>query len=408
MLVSSASLCAFRALFGVLMVVSVMRFAGHGWIAEYYLEPQYFFPYPGLEWIQPWPGIGMYLHYAVMGLAALGIALGYRTWLSAAVFFTTFTWAHLIDRTNYLNHYHLVSVLALLLVVLPLHRERVPAWMLWVVRAQVGLVYVFGGVAKLQSDWLLRAEPLSTWLLRNQDFPVIGAYFSERWVGFAMSWAGAAFDLSVVPFLLYRRTRPFAYATLVVFHLVTARLFHIGMFPWIMIAASLVFFSPEWPKNARAWLFGGEKVAPLPAPFALRAPAATWIALQCALALRGLFYSGDTLWTEEGFRFAWRVMVMEKNGAAELVVRDPDDGREWHVLPSQYLTPMQARMVSTQPDMIVSFAHIVDESMRARGVRDPEVRADVMVSLNGRPAQRLIDPTVDLSRDPPRILELLR
>ncbi len=391
-MIDGASLRWFRLIFGALMAFAVVRFAAHGWIAEYYLLPRYFFPFPGLDFIRPWPGAGMYVHYAVMLAAAVGMALGSR--ISALVFAVLFTWAHLIDRTNYLNHYHLISLLALMLALLP-KGEKVPAWAVRLLQAQIGLVYLFGGLAKIQPDWLLRGEPLATWLLRNQDFPVIGAYFASSGAAIALSWAAAIFDLSIVPLLLCARTRGPAYVVLVLFHLMTARLFDIGMFPWIMIGASLIYFPPDWPRRARAWLRG----AP-PLPLAARLPwVPRWIfapiALQALFALRGPI----DLWSEDGFRFAWRVMVMEKNGALTMRVRDPDDGREWRVQPRDYLTPLQARMVATQPDMILAFAHLVDARMRERGVRDPEVRADAMVSLNGRPARRLMNPSVDLSRE---------
>jgi vitamin K-dependent gamma-carboxylase len=408
--VSPASLVVFRAVFGLLLVVAVVRFAAHGWIDEYFLAPRYFFPFPGLEWIRPWPGHGMYVHFAVMGVAALGIATGVWFRASALVFSLAFTWAHFVDRTNYLNHYYFVSLMTFLIAWLPLGRGQlrgsVPAWVVWAVRGQLAVVYVFGGVAKLQADWLLQAEPLTTWLLRNQDFPVLGPYLGERWVAYAMSWGGAAFDLLVVPCLCWGRTRPFAYAAVLGFHLVTARLFHIGMFPWIMIGCGLIYFTPDWPHRFVAWWRGRSPVVVLVAPPSTWAVprwapmlVALWLGVQVLASLRAFAYAGDPRWTEEGFRFSWRVMVMEKNGAAEFVITDPDDGRTWRVLPGEYLTPHQARQLSSQPDMILSFAHLLDAEFRARGVRDPVVRADVRVSLNGRPAAPLIDTAVDLSRE---------
>lgn len=410
--VSSASLVVFRTALGLLLWVAVVRFWAHGWIEEYFLAPRVFFPHFDLTWIQPWDRPGMYLHFGVMAAAALGIASGafYRT--SALVFSIAFTWVHFIDRTNYLNHYYFVSLMTFLMAWLPLDRRSLaaasPSWVPWAIRAQVGIVYVFGGIAKLQADWLSRAEPLGTWLHRNLDFPLVGPLFADASVAWVASVSGAAFDLLVVPCMLWRRTRAWAFAALVVFHLVTARLFHIGMFPWIMLACAPIFFAPDWPHRFIAWWRGASAVPPPIQPVPPRATAgpwlrwacAGWIVVQAAIALRSNLYDGNPLWTEEGFRFSWRVMVMEKNGAATFVVRDPDDGRQWRVVPSAYLTPLQARAMSTQPDMIWSFAQILDADFRARGVRDPAVYADAMVALNGRPAARLVDPSVDLTREP--------
>lgn len=441
--VDAASLAVYRILFGLLMLVATLRFFAHGWIADYYEMPSHFFSYYGFSWVKPWPGAGMYIHFAAMAVLAAMIALGLWYRVSIAAFGALFAYAHLIDKTNYLNHYFLVIWLCLMMACLPLHRmwsldarrkpalqaAGVPAWVLWALRAQVALVYVFGGIAKLKYDWLVEAQPMQTWLAANTDFPIAGPLFDQPWVAYALSWAGAVFDLTIVPLLLWRRTRVLAYAAVIAFHLITARLFHLGMFPWIMIASSCLFLPPGWP---RRWFRGarhptqpttGPRFAGTPhptqttteAPLARTPPAqaastprrpriviallGTYFAFQVAMPLRHLLYPGDVCWTEEGFRLAWHVMVMEKDGSVELNVTEPSTGRRWEVMPTEYLTRYQTKMMAPQPDMILQLAHLVAADFRARGVRDPEVRVDAFVSLNGRRRARLIDPTVDLARE---------
>jgi vitamin K-dependent gamma-carboxylase len=411
--VDGASLAALRILFGALMLVAVGRFFAHGWIREYFLEPRYFFAYWGFSWVRPWPGAGMYLHFAALGVLAACVTVGLYTRLSTLLFTVGFAYAHLIDKTNYLNHYFLVVSLGLLGTLLPWHRVAsvdawrarragrggtlVPAWAVWAVRLQLGLVYVFGGLAKLRPDWLLHAQPLRIWLAASTDFPLLGRVFDQPATAFAMSWAGALFDLSAPWLLLGRRTRSWAYLVVVAFHLITARLFHIGMFPWLMIAWTPVFFAPSWPRRFFPRL-AADQVLP-PSPAALPLLAAGLLALQLVMPLRRLFYPGELLWREEGFRFSFNVMLMEKVGSAEFRVRDGDTGRTFLVQPTQVLTPYQARMMATQPDMILQTAQALADDFRGRGVAHPEVRADVFVSLNGRPSARLVDPEVDLARE---------
>lgn len=240
--VDRASLVAWRVMFGLLMAFAAARFFAYGWIDEHYLTPRVLFPFAGLEWIRPWPGVGMYVHFALMGLAALGVAAGVAYRPSALVFVLTFTSAHLMDRTYYLNHYYFISLAGLWMVVLPLHRPGpLPFWCLGLMRAQVGLVYVFGGVAKLKTDWLVHAQPMKIWLAASTDLPVLGRLFEQPWAPHVFSIAGALFDLGVVPALLWRRTRPFAFAAVVVFHVITRLLFPIGLFPWVMISGALLF-----------------------------------------------------------------------------------------------------------------------------------------------------------------------
>jgi hypothetical protein len=323
----------------------------------------------------------------------------------------------LIDKTNYLNHYYLVSVLAFLMVPLPLGvawsvdarrnpawaADRVPAWTVWVLRAQLGLVYFYGGVAKLNADWLVRAEPLRIWLAARGDVPLIGALLEHGWVAWAFSWAGAAFDLSIVPFLSWRRTRLVAYAAVVGFHVLTSVLFPIGIFPWLMIGLTPIFFDPSWPRRLLARLTGrggtpGTRVATPPSEPVVMACLAAHLVLQTLIPLRGLIASDDVAWTEQGFRFAWRVMAMEKAGMATFRLRDPASGETWGVDPRSELTPLQTNMMATQPDMIADYARHLADAARRAGHADVEVRADVFVSLNGRPNRRFIDPDADLAR----------
>lgn len=413
--IDGASLGLFRAGFGLMMLVSIVRFWAKGWIDQLYLQPTMFFPYWGFEWIEPWPGVGMYAHFAGLGVLAVLITVGVWSRPASFLFFVGFTYVELIDRTTYLNHYYLISLLALLMAFLPIERafslrrvlskasepSSIPRWSLYVMRIQVGLVYVTAGLAKLRADWLFRAEPLHTWLLASVDTPVLGPLLAHKPVAFAMSWAGAFFDLFVVAFLLWRPTRRYAYAAVLLFHAVTGALFPIGVFPIVMSLSATIFFEPDWP---RRW-FGDRPrstPAPLPSPStrvqrAGFAVLAVYFALQFAFPWRQLLYPGNTCWTEEGFRFAWHVMLMEKTGQVDFRVVDDYGGKSWIVTPGQSLTPLQLRMMSTQPDMILSFAHHLEEVWKRQGYADVSVYADAWASLNGRPRQRLVRPDVDLS-----------
>ncbi len=131
--------------------------------------------------------------------------------------------------------------------------DLVPAWTVWVLRAQLGLVYFYGGVAKLNADWLLHAEPLRIWLAARGTCRCIGPLLAEHgWVAYAFSWAGAAFDLSIVPFLALAadaaRSRTRSWSS---FHLLTSVLFPIGIFPWLMIGLTPIFFDPRGRGVAR-------------------------------------------------------------------------------------------------------------------------------------------------------------
>jgi hypothetical protein len=90
-------------------------------------------------------------------------------------------------------------------------------------------------------------------------------------------------------------------------------------------------------------------------------------------------------------------MLMEKAGTAYFTVKDKTDGSVYEVDNKSFLTPLQEKMMSTQPDMIVKYAHFLAAEYIKRGVKEPQVFAEVYVALNGRPSRLFIDPKVDLN-----------
>ncbi|MEM9409105.1 MAG: HTTM domain-containing protein [Acidobacteriota bacterium] len=403
-------LLVLRVSFGLLIALSAARFVAKGWVEELYLAPSFHFTYFGFSWIEPPSAPWIYGLFATLFLGGLLLAAGVGARWTAAGVFVLFTTAELFDKALYLNHYVLVSSLALLFVFLPLAPLRgrsVPRWALAAARLQVGLVYAFAGLGKLEADWLLRAEPLSTWLPARAEIPFLGVLLEQSWVAFAASWGALAFDLSLPFLLLWGRSRLAAWTVAALFHACTALLFEIGLFPWIMLCATLVFFTGEelhrffTRATGRARRDATEaRVAETPRASLAATPAhaaavSFLLLLQLLLPLRHAVYPGDVLWTEEGYRFSWRVMLAEKNGHVVFWVEPPGEA-ERAVYPSELLTRLQEHQMSYQPDMILELAHHL-AYLHGEGTR---VRAEARVSLNGRRSRLLIDPSVDLASRP--------
>jgi hypothetical protein len=288
-------------------------------------------------------------------------------------------------------------------------RNEVPRWTVDALRLLMGIVYFYAGLAKLNSDWLVHAMPLRIWLPAKNDLPLIGPLLGQTWVAYAFSWFGAFYDLTVPFFLLNRRTRLWAYITVVVFHVLTAVLFPIGMFPYVMMVAALVFFPAAAHERFLARLRGWWNTPPaarpsLPLVYAPRTRQALLLVLgvffvvQLLLPFRYLLYPHELFWTEEGYRFSWRVMLMEKMGQVQFKVVDSETGQARLVNNDEHLSVLQEKMMSTQPDMLVQFAHYLRDYYARRGVKAPKVYADAYVSLNGRLGKSFVDPTVDLAR----------
>ncbi|MFW5920568.1 MAG: HTTM domain-containing protein [Polyangiales bacterium] len=417
----AASAAAFRVLFGLVMFVASTRYLVNGWVERFFVEPSTHLKYWGFGWVQVLPPEVMHGAFVALAVLSLMVAAGLFYRFAIAAFFLLFTYVELIDASYYLNHYYLVSLLAGLMIVLPLNRAwsldalrrpeirsgTLPAWVLWLLRFQVATVYAYAAIAKVGPDWLLHGQPLGIWLAARTDTPIIGPWLDLPGVALALSWAGFLNDALAVPGLLWRRTRPYAFAMIVVFHVMTGVFFNIGMFPVIMITAATVLLSPSWPRTLLRRL-GVDARAPVPGEAPLSSPsrrfrvglalAAAFCAVQLLVPLRSLAYPGDVLWGEQGMRWSWKVMVREKNGSVTYHVRDPRTDRRWQVSPGEYLTRTQQREMSGQPDLILQLAHRIEDDFRERGHDDVEVRAETRVSLNGRRAQPLVDPEVDLTR----------
>jgi len=416
------------------MLISMIRFVALGWVEKLYIAPEFHFSYYGFEWIKP-IGSWTYLLFAICGVSAIGVALGYRYRLSIILLFLSFTYIELMDKTTYLNHYYFVSILSFLMIFLPMATgnsldirdgrinkyTHVPRWTIDSIKLLLSIVYVYAGLAKLNSDWLLRAMPLKIWLPAKYDLPLLGSFLSQEWVAYAFSWSGALYDLAIPFLLLYRRTRLYAFIVVVIFHLLTRWLFPIGMFPYIMIAGTLIFFSEEWHKRAvyafaKAIKFSAQK-------FKLRSPTVakarhlstetriytyqkprvvktvllTFFFIQLLLPWRYLLYPDELFWTEEGYRFSWRVMLMEKAGYVQYKIKDGVNGKTFFVNNSDFLTPFQEKQMSFQPDFILEYAHYLRDHFENQGHQQVQVYAESRVALNGRISRPYINPQINLA-----------
>ena len=422
----------FRIVFGGIMLWEVYRYFTHGWITRYYVEPAVTFTYYGFSWVKPWPGQGMYIHFFVLGLAAACVMIGFFYRIAAPVFFLAFTYFFLLDQTRFLNHFYLVCLISFLMCFLPAERafsvdgllrrqirsDVVPAWTLWLLRAQVGIPYFYGGIAKLNSDWILGGEPMRIWLSPFTRMPGLGPLFGAEWVVYSFAIGGLMLDLLVVPLLLWRRTRPFAFAAAIVFNLINAVIFEIGIFPWLMLGALLIFFPPDLLRRfARLFTSPGEEFLDeqptrrktieersiCPPSFKTQKLVAgllaAYLAFQVLFPLRHYLYPGNVNWTEEGHNFSWHMKLRTKTGEALFTVTHPSSGQAWAIKPEDYLKSHQVMKMITKPDLVLHFSHYLAEQKRREGYDDVEVRGRVMVSLNGRPPQLLIDPNVDLAKE---------
>ena len=416
-------LSVFRIFFGLMMFISIIRFWSKGWIKTLYLEPKFHFSYYGFDWVKPL-GEFTYILFIICGLSALFVSIGFKYRFSIITFFLSFTYIELMDKTTYLNHYYFISILSFLMIFLPADKffsvdnlkrknyfAKIPKWTIDCIKILISIVYIYAGLAKINSDWLLKAMPLKIWLPSKYDIPLIGDYLlQQEWVHYLMSWSGMIYDLSIPFLLLYKKTRVFAFILVIIFHLFTAVLFPIGMFPYIMIVASLIFFDSKFHNKIIHLIqltlsplkkYNIEKVEKFKYfnSKLITSIVMIFLIIQIIFPFRFVLYPGNLFWNEEGYRFSWRVMLMEKMGYTTFKIVDGVSNKYFYVDNKDFLTPFQEKQMSFQPDFIIEYAHFLGHHFTLQGHRNIEVYADSFVALNGRRSKRFIDPNINLMKE---------
>ena len=421
---NAAPLAVFRLLFGLLMLISIIRFWSKGWIHSLYIEPSYHFSYYGFDWVKPL-GVYTYFLFLICGVSAFLVGIGYKYRISILVFFLSFTYIELMDKTTYLNHYYFVSIVSFMMLFLPcnaqfsvdaINRKQsyklVPNWTIDSLKLFLGIVYFYAGLTKINSDWLLNAMPLKLWLKSKYDLPFIGqTIMQQEWFSFFMSWGGMFYDLSIPFLLLFRKTRSYAFILVVAFHIATRILFPIGMFPYIMILSTIIFFDSDvHMKILRFTLkilsFLKIKSETLSTPllqknnYKVRYSSliiiVVFLFLQIFIPWRSLLYPGELFWNEQGYRFSWRVMLMEKKGNSVFKIVNSKTNSFFYVNNDDFLTPVQQKQMSFQPDMILEYGHYLGNHFKSQGHQNVAVFVESYVSLNGRLSQQFIDPSANL------------
>ena len=422
-----ASLVFYRVAFGLLMFIDIAGYTVTGHLYRKWVEPDFRFQYYGLEWVPMPSGEAFYALVAIQMAAALGVMLGLFYRLSAITLFIAVSLFFLFDQSNYQNHHYLICLLGALAIFLPAHRSHsldarrhpslksnfAPAWALWLLRAHMAIAYFYGGIAKLHHDWF-QGAPVRIWFGERAHDPLIGRWINTEGAIWIVTYGGVIFDLLIVPLLLWRKTRFFAFLAAIAFHLSNATIFSIGIFPFLSIALTALFFTPATHRKIIT-LFTPKKKRrhhhPLASESDFHQPAFRWrrtilvtlslyLGWQLLMPFRHWLYPSNPNWSEEGHRFAWHMMLRRKHATVDFIVYHPSIRYAWRFNTMDHITAWQYRKMSYHPDMILQFAHHISNHLQRQNLPPAEVHVLAFASLNGRPPALLIDPAVDLAQMP--------
>ena len=413
--VDNSGLVVFRALFGLLIAIEAFGAIFTGWVRRTLMEPEFTFNFIGFEFLQPLPGNGMIWYYSIMGIFGIFVMVGFKYRLSIISYGIMWSAVYLMQKSSYNNHYYLLMLLCFIMSWLPaqrwfsidawmkpkISRVSMPRWVWLIIVLQLWIVYTYASVAKFYPDWLDGSFPAML-MSTKKDYWLVGEILQAEWVRYAITYFGLLFDLLIIPLLLWKRTRLLAFIGAIFFHLFNSFIFHIGIFPYMSLAFCIFFFPAE--SINKVFLLGkkkfynaGEIIVPSWNKI-LIAAMAVWFVIQIGLPLRHWFYQDDVLWTEEGHRLSWRMMLRGKSGRISFKVVEKGTRDTIIIENDEYLTKKQLRAMPSKPDLIWQFAQRLEAVYAEKG-KDVEVYADGKVRVNTGPYKPLIDPKVDLAAE---------
>ena len=413
--IDNSPLLIFRIFFGILISLECYGAIFTGWVRRNLIDPEFTFTFIGFEWLRPLPGMGMYLYFIVMGTLGVCIALGYRYRFSIIAFTSLWTAVYLMQKTAYNNHYYLLVLISAIMAFMPantdysmdarrdptIRRNFMFSYVKWIIVLQLFLVYTYAAIAKIYGDWL-DFSFMEILFKGKSGYPFIGDLLQEIWVHRAIGILGILFDLLIVPALLWKPSRKWAFMAAIFFHLFNSIVFQIGIFPYLSLAFAVFFFEPDeirklFFKRKHPFL-QGKLYYPPQKKWVMRIMA-VYLLVQLLLPIRHFFIKDDVLWTEEGHRMSWRMMLRSRNGMTSFRVMDKATGDVNTVDTDAYLTKAQKNRIGCYPDFIWQFAQRLKKEYAEKGV-EISVFVDSKVSINGKPYHPFIDPKADMAKEP--------
>ncbi|MFV0304877.1 MAG: HTTM domain-containing protein [Moheibacter sp.] len=420
--IDNSPIIVFRIFFGLLMMIECWGSIATGWVTETFVDPKFTFTFIGFEWTNILLGETMYYVYIALGFLGLMIMLGLFYRISSFIFAIGWSLVYFMQKEHYNNHYYLVMLVSWIMIFIPANRYKsldiilfpkiqsnwIYNWTRLIFILQLFILYTYAAIAKLYPGWIngdflmIRYTNFSRWIDKTIAYEPITNFISSREFAQLFSWLGFGFDLLIVPLLLWKRTRVIALCATLFFHIFNSATLHIGIFPYFALSFSVFFFPPDLIRK----IFFPKKVIYLNSPNSsysknLKFTLFTflfwlYIGWQIFLPLRHWYIPGNVLWTEEGHRLSWRMMLRTKSANTSFYIVDKANRKQTNVKLNNYLTRLQQNRVQTRPDMIWQFAQYLKNEYAKKG-REIEVYAKSRLSINRGPYHNYIDDTVDLA-----------
>jgi len=413
--IDNAPLIIFRIFFGIVFFAESVGALLLKWVDNNFVDTTTNFTFIGFEWLLAIQNETMYGVFILMALASLGIIFGFKYRFSIIALTLLWSLVYFGQKTSYNNHYYLMWLIALLMCFLPanayasydakknpsIKKEYMPQWISWIFIIQVSCVYFYATIAKFYPDWLDGSVTHGMFASMTDVPESIRNIFLKKDFQMFIAYMGIIFDGLIVPALLWKRTRWLAIIASLVFHVFNSITLQIGVFPYFALSFSIFFFPPEQIRNfflrrkpkvsfkGETTLEGAKNFKYFFVPFLI---------IQVLLPLRHWLIKGDVLWTEEGHRLSWRMMLRSRSGEATFRVIDNKTNEVQRFYNDEFLTYKQQTRLNT-PDVIWQMAQKIKKHYQEKGLDVAVYVVQSDIRVNSRDAKRLIDPTVDLASE---------
>ncbi|CAM3913938.1 MULTISPECIES: HTTM domain-containing protein [Flavobacterium] len=409
--IDNAALIVFRIFFGFLLACESFGAIATGWVKKILIDPQFTFSFIGFEWLQPLSGNGMYFYFFIMGILGILIMIGYRYTYAMILYTLLWTGVYFMQKSSYNNHYYLLLIISFIMIFLPANKSYsldtklnnvektnfMPQWIKLVFITQIAIVYFYAAFAKLYPDWL-DGTFTKNLLSGTTNNTLIFDLFSRKWFYISIAYTGILYDLLIIPMLLTKKTRTLALISSLIFHLFNAIFLQIGIFPFFALSFALFFYPPEkirslfLRKNKTIVIDEAEKTFNSKIFLCFFTP---FLIIQLLLPIRHYFIKGDVLWTEEGHRLSWRMMLRERSGYISFKIIDNSTNKSSYHDYHSDLSEKQSRQIATKPDFIWQYCQKIKNKHKDQ---DISIYITCKNAINRKEYKTLIDPDYDMAK----------
>ncbi|HLW62803.1 MAG TPA: HTTM domain-containing protein [Flavobacterium sp.] len=411
----NAPLIVFRIFLGLVFLAESVGSFFTGWINFNFINTNTNFTFIGFEWLLNIQNETMYVVFGLMALVSLGIIFGFKYRFSIIALTVLWGLVYFGQKTSYNNHYYLMWLIALIMCFLPanayasydvkknpgIKKLYMPRWISWVFILQISCVYFYATIAKFYPDWLDGTVTSGMFMSMKNMPQVVLDVFHKKDFQLFIAYMGIAFDGLIIPALLWKRTRWLAIIGSLIFHVFNSITLQIGVFPYFALSFSIFFFPAEqvrkfFLRKKQAVSFKGEYT--YDGLIMFRYFFIPYLILQIVLPLRHWAIKDDVLWTEEGHRLSWRMMLRARSGEARFKVVNKNSGEILKFSNEELLTDKQRRRLNA-PDVIWQMTQKIQQHFKEQGKEVEVYVINSNVRINSHPSKRLIDPTVDLAAE---------